>query len=178
MLPSGAPTGPSVRRNPLLTSCIVVPDAMTPGMAGATISVGAWGRGAFCAALAPERTNTDEATRTGRRSGVFMINRRPILPLSEEGNNHWRLNELRRFLTDGGQVPGKEYTPRHWAGPLRGAALTTTDRHVAMRRGILGSRESKITEETMSHRRTFIRTMAGATAGMFAIGRGVLDASA
>jgi len=30
----------------------------------------------------------------------------------------------------------------------------------------------------MSHRRTFIRTMAGATAGMFAIGRGVLDASA
>ena len=30
----------------------------------------------------------------------------------------------------------------------------------------------------MSHRRTFIRTMAGATAGMFAIGRGLLDASA
>ena len=30
----------------------------------------------------------------------------------------------------------------------------------------------------MSHRRTFIKTMAGATAGMFAIGRGLLDASA
>jgi hypothetical protein len=30
----------------------------------------------------------------------------------------------------------------------------------------------------MSHRRTFIRTMARATAGMFAIGRGLLDASA
>ena len=30
----------------------------------------------------------------------------------------------------------------------------------------------------MSHRRTFIRTMAGAAAGMFAIGRGVLDVSA
>ena len=30
----------------------------------------------------------------------------------------------------------------------------------------------------MSHRRAFIRTMAGAAAGMFAIGRGVLDVSA
>ena len=30
----------------------------------------------------------------------------------------------------------------------------------------------------MSHRRTFIRTMAGAAAGMFAVGRGVLDVNA
>ena len=30
----------------------------------------------------------------------------------------------------------------------------------------------------MSHRRTFIRTMAGATAGMFALSRGLLDANA
>jgi hypothetical protein len=84
-LPSGKPIGPSVPRKPDLMTWIFVPPAMTPGISGATVSVGRGGGGGeggdgmgACARAAAVTTPKKEVTIIPRRIVTIAVPPPPI----------------------------------------------------------------------------------------------------